>query len=933
LGYLSGAAQDGGPTSSDFLATQTGHADRDITIAGVEQDFVGFTVNGISVAGSRLGDLALNVSISAVDQFKVVQGFIMPAMGPDPGIVDVVTKSGTNGFHGEAFEFLRNNDLDARNFFEAQAHPGPFRRNQFGGAAGGPILHNRLFFFANYEGFRQVLAAPQGGFAPTQAMFGGDFSALPALVYDPQSVDPATGRRQPFAGNVIPSSRINPVSQKLLAYYLPGSSYSTRPLNVFGEPVQTQDSDQGGLRVDANLTKRHTLFGQYIQEESPVDNPALFPVSGLFYHMNTEFAMAQLTSTAGPRVVNELHLGFTRPYLFYGGIGQAGLEQKIGLTGTADVNGVPGITLGGFSSFGTAQSVIGNIDNNYQVYDSLKVLRGKHEIAVGASLHYMRTTQESANWNARGTLVFNSVFTAQLAPGANGQLAPVAGTGSSFADFLLGAPVSGTVTSMPRTHYRWTEFNPYVQDTWRLRPGFTVNFGLGWYVGTPPNPSGNDRKYPHAFDFQTGKVLYAALNQISPEIYATSWKNFSPRLGAAWQPGFLRGTVVRAGAGMYYPSERALYDLFGITAPGVSIVQSLANSPNSPQPAYVLGQNVFPPMSQVPITQQFADNLTGTVLALDRGLRTPYSEQWNFSIQHSFDQDTLAEVAYVGSKSGKLPVRWNVDDCSTPGSLACNPAARLWPQYSYVYFASDAAFATYNALNAKFQREFSRGFNFLANYTWSKALTDTMEGGANTPLNQMGSCLVCDKGLAGFNVPQRLTLATVWEVPAGKGKRFLNSLSPFWNRIVVGWAADVIATFSSGNPFTVNAPNSTADPLTNFRANRLCNGRAELQNNDLRANGLYWFDPACFAAPPGGFFGNSGTYILTGPGMNNWDAAIEKNARIGESMRLQFRAEFFNAWNHAQFKNPDSTVGDANFGQVTQARDAREIQFGVKMLW
>jgi hypothetical protein len=933
LGYLSGAAQDGGPVSSDFLATQTGHPDRDITIAGVEQDLIGFTVNGISVAGSRLGDLALNVSVSAVDQFKVLQGFIMPAMGPDPGIVNVVTKSGSNGFHGETFEFLRNNDLDARNFFETQPHAGPFHRNQFGGALGGPILHNRLFFFANYEGFRQVLAAPQGGFAPTQAMFNGDFSTLPATIYDPASFDPATGKRLPFAGNAIPSSRLNPMAQKMLPYYLPGSSYNLRPLNVFQEPVQTQVSDQGGLRVDANLTTKHTLFAQYMQEESPVDNPALFPVSGLFYHMNTEFAMVQLTSALTPSLVNELHLGFTRPYLFYGGIGQAGLEQKIGLTGTADVNGVPGITLGGFSSFGTAQSVIGNIDNNYQMYDSLKLLHGRHEIQLGASLHYIRTVQESANFNARGTLVFNSVFTAQLAPGANGQPAPMAGTGSSFADFLLGMPVNGTVTSMPRTHYRWTEVNPYVQDTWRLRPGFTINFGLGWYVGTPPNPSGNDRQYPHAFDFSTGKVLYAALKQINPEIYSTSWKNLSPRLGFAWQPGFWSGTVIRAGAGLYYSSERALYDLFGITAPGVSIVQSIANSTNSPQPTYILGQNVFPPMSQVPITQQFANNLTGTAFALDQGLRTPYSQQWNLSIQHSFGKNALAELTYVGSQSRRLPVRWNVDDCSTPGSLACNAAVRPWQQYSYVFFAADAASASYNALNAKFQREFSGGFSFLANYTWSKALTNTMEGGANSPLNQMGSCLACDKGLAGFNVPQRLTVATVWELPLGRGKRFAKGVSPFWNRVVGGWAADVIATFSSGNPFTVNAPNNTAAPLTNFRANRLCNGRPELQNTDLRTNGLFWLDTACFAAPPAGFFGNSGTFIITGPGYNNWDLAIEKSAQLRESMNLQFRAEFFNALNHAQFRNPDSLVGDANFGQVNQARDARQIQFGMKLLW
>lgn len=933
LGYLSGAAQDGGTPTSDFLSVQTGHADRSITIAGTEQDLVGFTVNGISVAGSRLGDLSLNVSISAVDQFKVVQGFIMPAMGPEPGIVNVVTKSGSNGFHGEAFEFLRNNALDARTFFEPQRHPGPFRRNQFGGALGGPLRRNRLFFFANYEGFRQVLAAPQGGFAPTQAMFNGDFSALPATIYDPDTFNAATGQRQPFAGNVIPAGRQNPVAQKLLSYYLPGSSYSMRPLNVFRAPVQTQNSDQGGLRLDAILGKNHTLFGQYMHEQSPVENPALFPVSGLFYHLNTKFAMAQLTSTLSPRLVNEVHVGFTRPYLFYGGIGQAGVQEKISLTGTADGNGVPGINLSGFSSFGTPQSVIGNIDNNYQLYESLKILRGNHEISVGVSLHYVRTTQESANWNARGTLVFNNIFTAQLAPGAGGQPTPVANTGSSFADFLLGMPISGTVTSMPRTHYRWTELNPYIQDTWRVRRGLSINFGLSWYVATPPNPSGDDWKYPHAFDFKTGKVLYAALEQISPQIYPTDWTNFSPRLGLAWQPGFSSGTVIRAGAGVYYPSQRALYELFGITAPGVAIVQSIANSPYNPESTYLLGRNVFPPISQAPITQDFADNLKGTVFALDQGLRTTYSLQWNLSVQHSFRGNILAELSYIGSQSRKLPVRWNVDDCSTPGSLACNTAAIPWPQYSYVYFAANAGFGSYNALNAKFQRQFSGGFNLLANYTWSKALANTQQGGANAPLNQMGSCLNCDKGMTGFNVPQRLTVATVWELPAGRGKRFLRNVSPLWSRVVGGWTANVIAAFSSGNPFTINAPNNTAAPLTNFRADRLCNGRAELRNSDLRANGLYWFNPGCFAAPQAGYFGNSGANIITGPGVNNWDIAVEKNAQLREALRLQFRAELFNAWNHAQFKNPSSMVGDANFGQVIQTRDAREIQLGLKLLW
>lgn len=333
LGYLSGAAQDAGITASDFLTTQTGHPNRAITIAGTEQDLVGFTVNGISVAGTRLGDLALNVSIAAIDQFKVLQGFIMPAMGPDPGIVNVVTKSGANSFHGEAFEFLRNNDLDARNFFEAQPHPGPFRRNQYGGAMGGPIRRNKIFFFADYEGFRQVLAAPQGGFAPTQDMFKGDFSALPTTIYDPASFNSATGQRQPFSGNIILPGQINPVAQKLLAYYLPGSDYKTRPLNVFRDPVQTQNSDQGGMRVDGNLGSKHTLFGQYMHEVSPVDNPGLFPGSGLFYHNEHRVRDGPINQRAEPTCGQRTASGLYPPvpvlwgHRFGGRTGESGFDR------------------------------------------------------------------------------------------------------------------------------------------------------------------------------------------------------------------------------------------------------------------------------------------------------------------------------------------------------------------------------------------------------------------------------------------------------------------------------------------------------------------------------------------------------------------------------------------------------------------------------
>jgi hypothetical protein len=947
LGLLSGAAQTSGTTVSDFTTLQVGHPDRTIVIDGNEQDFAVYYINGMSTTGSRLGQSSLNLSIAAIDQFKIREGFFLPSEGPNAaGIVSVATKAGANQFHGETFEFIRNSALDAGNYFDPSgSEPAPFRRNQFGAAAGGPILRNHAFFFAHYEGRRQVLAAIARATVPSQQMFGGDFSELlslatPIQLYDPDSYDPATGRREPFAGNIIPPSRINTMAKALLAYYIPAARYG--PQNLVGNPKTTDNYDQFGGRADVNLNSKNSLFAQYVYENSPTVNAALFPYSGYGFPLNTNFAMVQLTSTLTQHVVNEFRIGWIRPSVFNSGDIDRGVQAQLGFTGTADPDGVPGIFLNGFNisgsstaaSFGRNQGIIGNIDNQYQMHEGISWLEGKHEMSFGGDLNYVRTVQESSNFYSRGGVWFSSIYTAQIAPDSAGQLAPVANTGNSFADFLLGLPINGSVTSMPRTHFQWTAFTPYFQDTWRIHPDLTLNLGLGWNLSTPPDPSGQDRNYPHVVDLKTGKVTFAALGQINPQVYRVDLNNFAPRIGFAWQPHFWRDTIVRAGAGFYYPAENAIYELFAITAPGVAIVQSITNNPAQPVPAYVLGQDVFPPISQAPITQEFADNISGTIFNMDPNLRTTYIPQWSFAIQHNLSKDTIAEVDYIGSQSRKLPIRWNADDCSQVGSYVCDPSVKPFKQFTYIYAMANAGTSSYNALVAKVQRQFSGGLSFVANYTWSKALTNTEQGGAPVGINQRGTCLSCDKGMAGFNVPQRLVASSVWNLPLGQGQKFLNGAGPLTNSLVSGWTVNAIATFSKGNPFTVLAANSTSmDPLTNFRPNRLCDGRSSLRNKNVRGNGHYWIDTSCFAMPAPYMFGTSGGNILTGPGMNNWDIGVGKLIPFHEAMALELRAEAFNAMNHAQFLNPDFVMTDTSFGQVTTAGPARELQLAAKITW
>ena len=942
LGLLSGATQTSGTTVSDFTTLQVGHPDRVIVIDGIEQDLTGFSINGMNTAGSRLGQASLNLSIAAIDQFKIHEGFFLPSEGPNSaGVVSVATKGGSNHFHGEVFEFVRNTAFDTRQYFDPPgADPSPFHRNQFGGAVGGPILRNRAFFFGHYEGRRQVLSNTAKATVPSAKMFGGDFSELSTPIYDPATYDAATGKRQAFPGNIIPQDRINDMARKLLAFYISAPGYGNQ--NLVGNPVTTDNYDQYGVRIDANIDAKNSLFGQYVHENSPTVNAALFPLAGYGFPLTTNFFMTQWTSTLTPHLVNEFRLGFLYTSVFNAGAVQNNVQEDLGFTGTADVNGVPGIYLSGFNtsgataatpSFGRAQGLIGNIDNQYQMHEGVNWLKAKHEMSFGVDLNYIRTVQESSNFYSRGGVYFNPIYTAQLAPNSAGQLAPVADTGSSFADFLLGMPQSGSVTSMPRTHFRWTAVTPYAQDTWRALANLTVNLGLGWNISTPPNPSGPDKNYPHVFNFETGKVEYAALGASSPQVYKIDLNNLAPRVGVSWQPGFLHGTIVRAGAGIYYPAENAIYELFAITAPGVAIIQSITNQ-SSITPTYLLGQNVFPPMTQTTITQQFADNVSGTITNLDPKLRTTYLPQWSLAIQHNLARNTIAELDYIGSQSRKLPIRWNADDCSVPDSLICDQSVKPYKQFSYIYQAANEGSSSYNAFVAKVQRQFSGGLGFVANYTWSKVLTNTEQGGVPAGVNQRGVCRSCDRGMAGYNTPQRLVASGVWALPIGKGQRYARGISSALDQVIGGWTIDVITTFSGGNPFTVLAASSTTmDPMTQFRANQLCNGRSSLKNKNVRSNGNYWFDTSCFATPAPGYFGNSAPNIITGPGVNNWDIGAGKIFELRESMSLQFRADAFNALNHAQFLNPDSTMTDSNFGRITTTGPSRELQLAMKLLW
>jgi len=516
-------------------------------------------------------------------------------------------------------------------------------------------------------------------------------------------------------------------------------------------------------------------------------------------------------------------------------------------------------------------------------------------------------------------------------------MVPQANTGNSFADFLLGIPTYGQVQGLPVVQYRGTQSNLFAQDTWRLTPKLTLNYGLSWYVETPPDPQGWARKAVHGFDPVSGLLTYAALGQLDPKATSTDLNNFAPRFGLAWQSGFLRGAVIRAGAGIYYAQYPWIVAQFPIIfSPPFTGGEVFANPQNNPMPTYVLGENIFPAELIAVLTTTYAKNLpAGTqASALDPNLRTGYISQWNFSIQKGLGKSDSIEWTYMGSSGHRLLYYTDLSQCRPTPDLYCSAAAKPWPRYNLLVWIDSSGNSSYEGLIAKYDHRMAGGLNLRFEYALAKALTDAWQS-SQTSSNQISDCRSCDKGPATFDVRHRAVASAVWEVPFGRGRRLGSSISRVVDLVAGAWNLTGIAAFATGQPVYLTAPNQTDGLFDTPLPNRVCDGRDSRLSGNIRNNGFLWFDTACFPVPPAGYFGNSGRTVLNGPGLNNWDVGLEKNFSLaGETTRLQLRAETFNTWNHAQFEQPNGNAGaGANFGRISAARPPRLIQVAAKIYW
>jgi hypothetical protein len=924
-----------GPAS--FVASTTGRSDRSILVGGQRESSTSYLLDGVELRNPRVGDTSVNPSLDAIEEFKIQRNFFEPEFGNSPGIINVVTKGGTNQWHGSVFEFLRNDAFDAKNFFSSTTEP--FKRNQYGFSLGAPIIKDKLFVFGDFEGMKQRLGVVQRGDYPRQDELGGNF-ALDAPVYDPLTFNPTAGTRQPFAGNVIPTSRINTVSKNFFPYIPTVNTLPVQGANVVGTPVQKINDNQETVRVDYLISPKNSLFGRQTWQNAPLIPASLVPYGGQQVASSGENEVAQLTTTLTATIVNVARVYHSYANLFGEQVPvSSNLAAAIGITGisTAPLNwGVPGVSWTGYSGIGSNGLTQGDKINNYELADSLSWTHGSHAIKFGAEVRQSRMFLDSDN-GPRGSFGFAASWTAALNPTTGN---PVVGSGNSVADFLLGYPttMSGAVGTS-QTHFRFYTTNLYAQDDWKITRNLTINYGLRYEYVTPP--VAEELSHVFGFDFNTGKQLFPTLGQIRKSILNPDYLNFAPRLGLAWNPDWAKSLTIRAGAGIYYDQTQMNEAQFTTNSPPTFFQQNLSYTGQGLPPAQ-FGVNTLPVVPVPPISTNYVTPVGTNVFAEELKGRKPREYMWNLSIQKSIGQNWLAEVAYVGSQSRLLSKRYNSDAPAVPGVLYnVVPGSQPFPNLGGMLYSSESGKGNYNALNTKLERRFSSGVSILLAYSWSHSI-DTDSGGSYGSPNLNPANFQLDKGSSDFDIRHRFIGSVLYELPFGKGKRYLGSASGALNQFIGGWQLNLIPTIQTGVNRNVTSPNTTTIAYVTQHANAVgispyssfnLNGATITPGEGFGSNNrsLYWFDPFAFTQAAPLTFGTAGRDIIASPAFMNWDISLFKTFAIRENINLTFRAEFFDALNQTRFDPPNLDASSPFFGQIQSAEQPRIIQLGLRL--
>lgn len=891
------------PAAGSRLSVQ---ANSGVNVSGGREASNNFLLDGVDNNDLFINRMVVNPSVDAIREFRIHSANYDAEYGRSGGAqVNVVTKSGTNRFHGSVYEFLRNSRLDARNFFDPAEEKIPqFQRNQFGATLGGPLVKARTFFFLNFEGVRTRRAESRLANVPTLLEKSGDFSESGVTI-----LDPFTGL--PFSGNRIPDDRIHPVGRNLAALY-PDPNRSVAGGNFLASPVGTERSTQFNLRLDHEFSSKNHFFSRY----STIDGFDFDPfapkgVNVPGFGINTldqgQNLVISDTHVIGPGVLNDFRFGFNRlrREVFpenqgrdvLGSLGITGLEVP-----TRD-QGFPSLVLAGYEQLGDDPNLpLARTTGTYHFTESMSLHQGAHFLKAGVEVRHYR--QDGFNdLFGRGQLNFQPVF-----------------TGDALADLLLGFPSLSiaAVNDNPQA-LRTTAYNVFFQDHWKIHPRLSLSVGLRYEFNTPPVDT-DDRL--SVFDVATRQLKPVGQDGVPRAGFDSDRNNFAPRIGFSWDPDGKGKMVVRSAYGIFYDSG--------------TLVENSALYFNPP----FFQLNLFFPSAAglltlddpFPSAQAFSP--APSPITLGRDFRTAYVQQWSFGVQREIAKDILFEVDYVGSKGTGLVMKRNLNQ-PLPGPGDLGPR-RPFAGFSDILIVESAASSIYHSLQARVRKHYSGGLYFSAAYTFSKVIDNASaflesQGDGNTPQNSRNTR--AERSLANFDLRHRLAVSLVYDLPFGPRRRWLGDANGFLPGLVRNWQVSSILTSRSGQPFTprLTIDNSNTGNVGGFfahdRPNRV--GDARLANPTPEQ----FFNVDAFEIPDPFNFGNSGRNILRGPTRRSLDLAFIRNIRIREETKLQFRAEFFNLLNRTNFDLPEGFVDRPTFGKIISAGPARQIQFALKLLF
>jgi len=883
-------------------------------VGGVSELANNFTLDGFDNNNGLLSAPSFRPSVDAIQEFKVLTGSYAAELGHNAGgQVIVTTRAGSNDFHGVVFEFHRNSVLDAKNFFfPAAAQKPSFIRNQFGATLGGPIIKNKTFFFFSYEGLRLSQQVAGLGTVPLPEMVNGDFRHLLTLPTPIRVLNPFTGAnfRVP---NVIDSELINPIGKALAGYYpaptavtaagrQPASNYSLGAKRTDNLNQVSVRADHAFSAKDSMLLTYNTFDDLAFEVNNTVCGSRVIPGFGCTVGLTPKLAGLGETHIFSPSLINEFRFGFqTFENPRNGEDETIDFVKQFNIPGVRldgpAYPGVPSTQVQGFASLGAPTNFPQiRIDLTYQASDNITYNRGKHTFKGGFDWRLFQTNRTQIS-NGRGSFTFNAQ-TSTLT------------SGYSFADLLLGLPTFTQRAPLnPRLYNRTTMYSWFFQDDWKLRPNLSINLGMRYeYFGPLVE------KYNKLSNFNpvTGQVEVQGEGGRPEGFWNADRNNYGPRIGISWQPFKDSRTVVRSGFGIYY------------NVPATNMVSSgpQQNNPpftsaerfNSTAQSLITLNNPFP-------TGGAAAAGTLTLSAFNRKFLDFYVQQWSLNIQKELTNSLMIETGYSGSSGTHLPMFYNLNQpLPGTGSTTVQQSQRPYPVFGNITWLDTVGKSAYHAGSLRLEQR-SPTLSFLVSYTYSKSIDNAPGTVFNVSPSRSNAQdknnLRGERGLSGFDIRQRLVVTPVWRLPLGTSMAGR------------GWEASTILTLQSGRPFTALITRDQANTLDNLN-------RPDIVGNvnDGPKTVEQWFNTKAVQQQAFGTFGNAGRNNIIGPPLKNLDFVISRTfdlARMREGMSMQFRSEFFNAFNHPNFNTPVQTVDNPSFGQITSANDPRQIQFGLKL--